>query len=125
MTVSSRTPEGYPSHCPLCGAETKLEYSEPAGDAPCPSCGCLLWKSEHVLGFVQNSLSKTYTIPAREIAAGTLLEDLRTDSLDFVELVMELEDEYAIAIPDEHYGEIRTIEDLVRFILDQQLGDPR
>ncbi len=36
MTISSRTPEGLPSHCLLCGADVALEYSVPAGDACCP-----------------------------------------------------------------------------------------
>src|SRR5262245_61157421 len=43
MTPSSRTPEGEPNRCPVCGSELRLEPSRPPGDAPCPSCGSLLW----------------------------------------------------------------------------------
>lgn len=43
MNVSSRTPEGLPNQCPVCGKEVRLEPSEPAGDATCPHCGSLLW----------------------------------------------------------------------------------
>jgi anti-sigma B factor antagonist len=43
MTISSRTPEGQPNHCPVCGASLALEPSGPARDAPCPRCGHLLW----------------------------------------------------------------------------------
>src|SRR5690242_20174330 len=43
MTISSRTPEGEPNRCPVCGNSLRLEPSVPPGDAPCPSCGCLLW----------------------------------------------------------------------------------
>src|SRR5262245_11621993 len=43
--VSSRTPEGLPNKCPLCGNELRIEPSNPPGDAPCPSCGHLLWFS--------------------------------------------------------------------------------
>lgn len=43
MVISSRTPEGRSSHCPLCGSHLKIEPSEPPGDAPCPNCGHLLW----------------------------------------------------------------------------------
>ena len=43
MNISSRTPEGDPNRCPVCGLELRLEPSRPPGDAPCPSCGCLLW----------------------------------------------------------------------------------
>lgn len=41
--ISSRTPEGVPNRCPLCGTDLRLEPSNPPGDAPCPNCGHLLW----------------------------------------------------------------------------------
>ena len=43
MSVSSRTPEGIPNRCPVCGKQVVLEPSDPAGDAPCSHCGHLLW----------------------------------------------------------------------------------
>jgi len=43
MVISSRTPEGRPNRCPVCGSAITIEPSEPAGDAPCPHCGHLLW----------------------------------------------------------------------------------
>lgn len=43
MMNSSRTPEGQPSRCPICGSEFKIEPSRPAGDALCPNCGHLRW----------------------------------------------------------------------------------
>jgi serine/threonine protein kinase len=43
MVISSRTPEGEPNRCPVCGAFLRVEPSRPAGDAPCPKCGHLLW----------------------------------------------------------------------------------
>ena len=43
MKPSSRTPEGQPNRCPVCGKEIRIEPSHPAGDAPCPCCGHLLW----------------------------------------------------------------------------------
>jgi predicted nucleic acid-binding Zn ribbon protein len=46
MTVSSRTPEGFSGHCPVCGKELCVDPSTvPTRDAPCPSCGSLLWFS--------------------------------------------------------------------------------
>lgn len=41
--VSSRTPEGDPGLCPVCGHDCRLDPSWPARDGPCPSCGHLLW----------------------------------------------------------------------------------
>jgi len=43
MTTSTRTPEGEPNKCPVCGEKVRLEPSRPPGDAPCPRCGTLLW----------------------------------------------------------------------------------
>ena len=43
MAISSRTPEGQPNRCHVCGSELKIEPSEPSRDAPCPRCGHLLW----------------------------------------------------------------------------------
>lgn len=40
--VSSRTPEGYPGRCPVCGHDCRLDPSSPLQDGPCPACGHLL-----------------------------------------------------------------------------------
>jgi signal recognition particle GTPase len=45
MTISSRTPEGQPNRCPVCGQRLRLSPSWPSADAPCPSCGSLVWFS--------------------------------------------------------------------------------
>lgn len=41
--VSSRTPEGNPNRCAVCGHRCVVEPSCLSPDAPCPSCGHLLW----------------------------------------------------------------------------------
>jgi len=38
----TRTPDGDPHQCSVCGGTVTIEPSS-AGDAPCPHCGCLLW----------------------------------------------------------------------------------
>ena len=40
---TTRTPEGTPNRCPLCGNAVWVEPSRATGDAPCPHCGTLLW----------------------------------------------------------------------------------
>jgi acyl carrier protein len=44
------------------------------------------------------------------------IEDLGADSLDVVELVMALEEEFDIDIPDEEAEDIKTVGDAVRYI---------
>lgn len=46
VVISSRTPEGDPNRCPVCGHECRLEPSLPSRDGPCPHCGHLLWFRE-------------------------------------------------------------------------------
>lgn len=51
-----------------------------------------------------------------------LVEDLGADSLDIVELLMMLEDEYGITIPDQDAMKLSTIGDIVIFMQNQKLG---
>lgn len=44
------------------------------------------------------------------------IEDLGADSLDTVELVMALEEEFGVEIPDEDAENIKTVEDVVKYI---------
>ena len=48
--------------------------------------------------------------------ASSFVEDLKADSLDVVELVMEFEDEFGISIPDDDYEKIQTVGDAVDYI---------
>ena len=45
-----------------------------------------------------------------------IAKDLGADSLDVVELLMSIEDEFDVEIPDEEIENIKTIGDLVEYI---------
>ena len=45
-----------------------------------------------------------------------LKEDLDADSLDAVELIMAVEEEFDIQIPDDKEAEIKTVQDIVDYI---------
>ena len=113
MNVSSRTPEGQPNYCPICDSSINIEPSDPFGDAPCPSCGQLLWftKRRDGLMFYDSTTAQIKQSRIRQFIAEQLgvaidkvpekIEDLDVmalggDSLDIVELVMELEEEFDI-----------------------------
>lgn len=44
------------------------------------------------------------------------IEDLGADSLDIVELIMAMEEEFETEIPDEEAEKIRTVNDVIMFI---------
>ncbi len=45
-----------------------------------------------------------------------ILEDLGADSLDVIEMLMTLEEEYGITIPDEQISKVKTIGEIVDLI---------
>jgi acyl carrier protein len=46
----------------------------------------------------------------------SFIEDLGADSLDIVELVMAMEEEFEVEIPDEEAENIKTVQDAVNYI---------
>lgn len=58
--------------------------------------------------------------PEEVVDSASFQEDLGADSLDVVELVMALEEEFSIDIPDEEVGEIKTVGDAVNYISKKQ-----
>lgn len=50
----------------------------------------------------------------------SFVDDLGADSLDIVELVMAMEEEFDMQIPDEEAEKIRTVGDAVRYIQEHE-----
>ena len=48
-----------------------------------------------------------------------LVDDLGADSLDAIDIVMSVEDEFKIEVPDEIIEKIETVGDIVNYIADQ------
>ncbi|NOS70439.1 MAG: acyl carrier protein [Verrucomicrobia bacterium] len=48
------------------------------------------------------------------------IEDLGADSLDTVELVMALEEEFGIEVPDEQAEKLQTVGDVIKHVEDSQ-----
>lgn len=53
---------------------------------------------------------------AEVVPEAKFIDDLGADSLDIVELIMALEDEYGIEIPDEDAEKMETVGDAIRYI---------
>ena len=66
---------------------------------------------------VKEIISDELGLDADEITLETnILEDLGADSLDAVELIMSIEEEYDIMIPDEDALNVKTVKELVKLI---------
>lgn len=113
MEISSRTPEGLPHRCPICGEISALEPSYPAEDACCPVCGQLLWELRDRLG--QRGIGHRFELDAT-------LADLGVDSLELVELAMEVEETYDVNVSDDEAAQLQTVNDWLRFIRRRQQG---
>ena len=50
----------------------------------------------------------------------TFIDDLSADSLDIVELVMSIEEEFNMEIPDDIAEKIATVEDVVNYIVENK-----
>ncbi|MBW2275181.1 MAG: acyl carrier protein [Deltaproteobacteria bacterium] len=53
------------------------------------------------------------------VSTASFIDDLGADSLDIVELVMALEEEFDIEIPDEDAEKIQTIGDAIGYVKDR------
>jgi acyl carrier protein len=49
-------------------------------------------------------------------AATSLMNDLEADSLDAVEIIMAIEDEFGIEVPDEDAENFKNIGDIVKYV---------
>jgi acyl carrier protein len=60
--------------------------------------------------------SQLEVAPEKVVATANFTEDLKADSLAVVELVLALEEEFEIEIPDEDTEQIKTVGDAVNYI---------
>ena len=70
-----------------------------------------------VLETVKAILAEQFDVEEDKITADTdLQEDLGADSLDVVDLLMSIEDEFEVEVPDEEIENIKTVGALVSYI---------
>lgn len=76
--------------------------------------------SAEVFAKVKKIVSEQLGVDEAEVKPeASFANDLGADSLDTVELVMALEEEFSIEIPDEAAESIGTVQDAVNFIKDK------
>lgn len=136
MNVSSRTPEGQSNFCPVCKSHVRIEPSitlvdARCCDAPCPNCGTLLWficndagprlyradEIESIAKRVARAFGNIIGASEGDIAgSNSFLDDLGADSLDTVELMMELETQYGIRIAEDDARRLTTVRDAIAYL---------
>lgn len=72
---------------------------------------------EEIFAKVKEVIVDQLSVEEDDVSAdASFFDDLGADSLDIVELVMALEDQFGISIPDEDAESIKTVGDAVDYI---------
>lgn len=112
MVISSRTPEGEPLSCAICGALDLLEASGP-GDLLCPRCGTLAWSLREQLPQLPTPLTADdLHRPLTDFA----------DSTDFVGLIVSWEETHPDLASLAAANQIRTVADVLRWLARESAG---
>lgn len=70
-----------------------------------------------VLEKIKSILSEQFDIEEDNItSASDIINDLGADSIDVVDLITSIEDEFEIEVPDEEVENVKTVGDLVKYI---------
>ena len=66
---------------------------------------------------IRDIISKQLDIDGATVTMESrLIDDLKADSLDIVELIMDLEQEFDVEIPDEELPNVQTVGDIVKYL---------
>jgi acyl carrier protein len=70
-----------------------------------------------VLEKIKDVVVKRFKVPTEKVTLSTRLrEDLNVDSLDAVQLIMDLEDLFNVRINDDEAQSFKTVGDIVKFV---------
>jgi acyl carrier protein len=112
----------------VCGTVARIEPSQPAGDAPFPSCGALLWFVQTTAGlqlYDAEDVKPVFERLVEALAECGIDEDQLTtgqiDPLDVTELVMLIEDQTGLQIPDEDAQQLQSPGDALDYLLNRLL----
>ncbi len=76
---------------------------------------------EEILGKIHEITADRLGVDEGDVTSdASFREDLEADSLDLVELIMELEEQFGMEIPDEEAEKITTVEEAVDYVMEHQ-----
>ena len=98
------------SPCFVCGQLALAERTQTTAFRLCPACAKLL-------RWLRNRLSEDSELRFSSISlASSFADDIRIDSLSMIEFIMDLEQESGVKISDDTVAEVRTVQDVVRYV---------
>ena len=68
------------------------------------------------LDTVKLIFAQRYDVSVDELSAESVINDVCTDSLEILELLMYIEEEFSVTVPDEVAQEMKTLGDIVSFV---------
>jgi acyl carrier protein len=76
---------------------------------------------EEILAKIQEITADRLGVDETDVTPdASFREDLEADSLDLVELIMELEEQFGMEIPDQEAEKITTVEEAVDYVVEHQ-----
>ncbi len=72
--------------------------------------------SNNILERIRKIVVEQLGVDESEVVPSAFVEDLNADSLDLVELIMSLEEEFGLEIGDEEAEKIKTVQDAIDYI---------
>ena len=82
------------------------------------------WTEDAIVAAVRTAIATQQSIDPSDVRRDRdFYNDLSVDSLGSVQIMMDIEDAFGIDIPDEDAARIRTVDDLVLYLLARVSGD--
>lgn len=75
------------------------------------------------LDAVKLIFSQRYGVSISDLDANSVISEICTDSLEVLELLMYIEEEFSVTVPDEVAQEMKILGDIVAFVDDNVAAD--
>jgi acyl carrier protein len=76
---------------------------------------------DEIAGRIKSVIAEQLAVGSEQVVPGaSFVADLGADSLDIVELVMALEEEFDIEIPDEDAEKMNSVGDVINYVVEKK-----
>ena len=71
---------------------------------------------------IKDIISEQFDIAAEKISMESTLEELDIDSIDAMDLIMDMEEEFDLEVPDEVLEAMKTVGDVISYLKEKGFG---